>query len=200
MIAHEFGPCIAMHVELAEPLGLHFSVFDGAEFPQLKSDFYRLLDAWNRRDELSWCDCASIFYSIMSVILNRTGRGDENGGPGRYESIVRARDHLAINFSDPDLSIDSAAKLANLGPRRFGELFAAVYHTTPGRYLTALRIKSAEEMLRTRRHLISEVSAAVGYSSPSYFTRVFTREVGVPPGEWMKNGGKTTSDGFSAEF
>ena len=54
--------------------------------------------------------------------------------------------------------------------------------------MTRLRIYAAEDMLRMKSYTIAEIAAAVGYTSPSYFCRVFTREVGISPSKWEDEG------------
>lgn len=71
--------------------------------------------------------------------------------------------------------------MAHLSVRRFGERFQKLYHTTPGRYLTALRIKAAEELLKNGEMRVSDVAALCGYAGAGYFIRAFRRETGLTP-------------------
>jgi len=181
----EHGYCIAAHFYTAEPADLHFTILDGSAIPQIKADFLRLYKAYNRRDEYSWYECTSMLYSILGKVLRYT----DSGGyiqHRRYANIIRARDYLAENFNDPTLSIDAAAAVAGVSTRRFGELFRRLYHVTPGNYITRLRISSAEDMLRMHSYTVAEIAAAVGYTSPGYFCRVFTQENGIPPSRFTE--------------
>jgi signal transduction histidine kinase/DNA-binding LacI/PurR family transcriptional regulator/CheY-like chemotaxis protein len=48
-------------------------------------------------------------------------------------------------------------------------------------YLNRTRIREAKSLLEARNLSITEVAMATGFASPSYFARVFQREVGVSP-------------------
>ena len=184
----EHGHCIAAHLYSAAPADLHFTILDGSTIPQIKADFLRLYQAYNRRDAYSWYDCTAALYTILGKISRAIDSGSDYIQHQKYANIVRARDYLAENYNDPALSLDAAAAIAEVSPRRFGELFRRLYHVTPGRYVTRLRISAAEDMLRMKSYTVAEIAASVGYASPGYFCRVFTRETGVPPSRFMERG------------
>ena len=55
-------------------------------------------------------------------------------------------------------------------------------------YVLKTRIVMASEMLKKERCSVTEVSSRCGFSSVSYFSRVFKREVGISPLEYRKRG------------
>lgn len=55
-----------------------------------------------------------------------------------------------------------------------------------GEYHTRLRIQRACGMLRATSLRISEISEAVGYPDPLYFSRVFRQIMGMGPREWRR--------------
>ena len=185
--AHESGTCIAIHFNLAEPTDLPFSVVDCKTLPHMKADFIRAFNAWSRRDEYSFYDCASIFYGIIGKFLRCLNQDNAYVKREKYRNIVGAHDYMTANFNAPDLCMDDIAEIAGLSRRRFGELFRILYNMTPGSYLTHLRITSAKEMLRTRNYSVADIAATVGYTSTSYFCRVFANETGTSPGRWLES-------------
>jgi transcriptional regulator GlxA family with amidase domain len=52
------------------------------------------------------------------------------------------------------------------------------------RYLRALRLRKAQELLADSSLNIAEVAYAVGFEDPKYFSRVFSEEFGVSPGHF----------------
>ena len=48
-------------------------------------------------------------------------------------------------------------------------------------WLTKLRIKTATELLDTRKYTVYEVADMVGYSNPHYFSTVFKQFTGKSP-------------------
>ena len=182
----EHGSCIVAHFRTAVPSDLHFTILDGNKIPQIKADFQRMLKVYNRRDDYSWFESLSELYAILAKVRRAADSNDAYVQRKRYGNIIRAREYLSEHFNDPALSLESAADIAGISLRRFGEIFRRLYHMTPGRYVTHLRISAAEDMLRTKNYTIAQIAASVGYTGSGYFCRVFKRETGVTPGHFME--------------
>ena len=53
-------------------------------------------------------------------------------------------------------------------------------------YLLAWRMALAKDLLRRREVSVAEVAERVGYSSASTFSVAFTRHVGQPPTQYLR--------------
>jgi len=49
-----------------------------------------------------------------------------------------------------------------------------------------LRLAEARRLLRETGHTVEAIANAVGYDDVHYFSRLFTREMGVPPGRYRE--------------
>lgn len=86
-----------------------------------------------------------------------------------------------------DLSLDHLADLMQLHPSYISSLFKKVTGDTFINYLNAFRIKEAQKLLRTHRHLpVNEIGQRVGYGNKHYFTKVFKRYTGTTPGAFRE--------------
>jgi transcriptional regulator GlxA family with amidase domain len=56
-------------------------------------------------------------------------------------------------------------------------------------YAIAVRLRRAKELLYAGEHSVAEVAAACGFADPYYFTRLFTRRVGMSPSRFRREGG-----------
>ncbi len=83
-----------------------------------------------------------------------------------------------------ELSIASLAGDEFLSEGRLRELFHRRTGMSPHAYLTALRIQTARQLLETTDITASEAGAAVGYTDPLYFSRIFKKTVGIPPSRY----------------
>lgn len=70
----------------------------------------------------------------------------------------------------------------------FVRLNRKIYQSSPLEYLRALRIKKAQELLRTSSTSLDDIAELVGYSSVSSFSQAFFRETGERPGYYRKKG------------
>ena len=68
--------------------------------------------------------------------------------------------------------------------------FRQYFHTSPIDYAIELRLREAEHLLCDRNRKLADIAAATGFGDQYYFSRVFTRRRGIPPGEWRKKGKK----------
>ncbi|MGZ7441103.1 response regulator [Paenibacillus sp. TH7-28] len=86
-----------------------------------------------------------------------------------------------------DLSLDHLAELMNLHPNYISSLFKKVTGDTFVNYLNAFRIKEAQKLLGTHRHLsASEIGRRVGFESKHYFAKVFKKYTGITPGAYRE--------------
>ena len=92
---------------------------------------------------------------------------------------------LTAMHEHPELawSLEDMASTAGMSRARFAASFRDTLGTPPLDYLTGWRISVAQTLLKRGRPL-KAVAAAVGYSSPAAFSRVFARRVGVSALAW----------------
>ena len=57
-------------------------------------------------------------------------------------------------------------------------------------YLQKIRIDQSCALLGGSRRSIAEIAQAVGYEDAKYFSEVFKRMLGMPPGEYRRMAGK----------
>jgi AraC family transcriptional regulator len=100
----------------------------------------------------------------------------------------RIRRAIALLRARPnkDLSIDELANQVGLSRSRFYDLFQVCTGFSPRAYLDMLCVETAISRLSSGEGTISEVSAELGFSAQSNFTRFFLHQVGVPPSEYRR--------------
>lgn len=82
-------------------------------------------------------------------------------------------------------TVEKLASLANMSRSKFSACFNRIMDTSPMGYVTAWRMKLAQDLLREGVQ-IKVIAATVGYSSQASFSRTFLNVVGCPPAEWLK--------------
>jgi len=85
---------------------------------------------------------------------------------------------------DEPLTLAELADAAILSKFYFSRVFRVVTGTTPSRFLTAVRLYKAKNMLLETSRTVTEISFLVGYNSLGTFTSRFTRSVGISPARY----------------
>jgi transcriptional regulator GlxA family with amidase domain len=97
--------------------------------------------------------------------------------------IALFREAAAIVDADPSrpITLDRVAQQVSSSPRQLRRAFSEVGGTTFGKYMRELRMARAAQLLTGTELPVHEISAAVGYTQPSQFTKAFRRSFGVAP-------------------
>jgi len=91
--------------------------------------------------------------------------------------------HIAKNY--PQHIPESEVALAcAMSPSRFCREFRTAFGATFLEYLANYRIEKAKQLLANLTMSVTDVAAAVGFTDPSYFTRVFRKQEGLSPSEY----------------
>jgi len=94
-------------------------------------------------------------------------------------------DYIHQHYGEKILIEDMAAR-AFFNTTYFSELFKRQTGKNFSDYLTEVRISEAKEMLRDSRQNIGDIADKVGYKDTKYFTKIFTKLVGIKPSEYRK--------------
>ncbi len=103
------------------------------------------------------------------------GRGGFDAG-----AVIR----LMLDRLDEALSLDSLAELAGYSRYHFCRAFRERTGYPPMEYFARLKIQRACELLETTAQSGREISEALGYATPFYFSAVFKRITGQSPTEY----------------
>ena len=82
--------------------------------------------------------------------------------------------------------LEQLADEANMSRARFAAHFRELVGMTPMDYLTDWRLGVAQTLLR-RGKSVKAVAPRVGYCSPTAFSRIFARKLGVAPSAWQES-------------
>jgi len=85
-----------------------------------------------------------------------------------------------------NLTIPDFARMTQRSVASFKREFQEYYHTTPGRWLTRTRLKSARQLLDTSKKNVGEIAFDCGFENVSHFSRIFKANYGVSPTQYRK--------------
>lgn len=129
---------------------------------------------------------------IVTIQCVRTLLGRDGPGTGFIAALKDppvARALAAIHGAPArDWTVGTLAREAGLSRSRFAELFTARLGMPAARYLMEWRLHKARRLLADTRLSVAEIAHRVGYESLPSFTRRFTRQFGVGPGRYRRDG------------
>ncbi len=107
----------------------------------------------------------------------------------KYEDLVEmTKRYIEENYHDEELSLNTAASYVNISPSHLSAVFSQEMGKTFVKYLTDHRMNKAMELLRCTNKRSNEVSTAVGYKDPHYFSYLFKKTQGVTPMQYRAEG------------
>ena len=128
-----------------------------------------------------------LLLSIVETYLARRRMASPAWRGSRFEdSRIRRAIGLLRARPNKELNMDDLASQVGLSRSRFYDLFQLCTGFSPRTYLDLLCIEAAISRLSRGHGKIAEVSAELGFSAQSNFTRFFLNQVGVPPSEYRR--------------
>ena len=128
-----------------------------------------------------------LMLSIVDTYMARRRSASALWRGSRFEDS-RIRRAIALLRAHPnkDLNMDELATQVGLSRSRFYDLFQLCTGRSPLAYLDMLCVEAAIAKLSNGRVKIADVSAELGFSAQSNFTRFFLHQVGIPPSEYRR--------------
>jgi AraC-like DNA-binding protein len=118
-----------------------------------------------------------LLCSEQGYRLRQVGLADS-----RLSQIGRAMRWMREHYREA-LPIEELARLSAMSVTSFHRHFRAVAMMSPLQYLKQIRLQEARARLLANAEDIATVGRAVGYDSPSQFSREYKRAYGSPPGQ-----------------
>jgi AraC-like DNA-binding protein len=146
-------------------------IFDRAEqthFPELftKSRVLRLTEQF----------LTSICRRGLTDIPEYTNQKD-------FQALLKVENLLLQNYNGLFPSIETLAKTALMSESKLKKLFKKAFGLAPYEYYQKNRMHKAKEMLRTRRHSVTQVGSMLGYQNMSNFSAAFKKEFNCLPSQ-----------------
>ena len=112
---------------------------------------------------------------------------------GRLSPLVALiKNYMEKNYHKSDICVRNVAEEYNISVSYVGRLLRKELGCSFVEYLTKIRIEKAMKLLRDPSLKIRQISESVGYEGQHYFSNIFKKTIGVPPGEYRKNLARST--------
>lgn len=175
-------------------VSFHFTAFDDSAVPtefsavktggDIEKIFLGAYDLWKHSGGAADYE----LYEKMYAALSCAARTEEKMSAKYISSGTRtaAADAIAYINShfNEKINIAELAALSGKSTRRFNDIFKAATGQTPLEYINNLKLDAAKSHLESGTYTVSEIAHILGFDDESYFNRLFSRKVGIPPGKY----------------
>ena len=99
--------------------------------------------------------------------------------------LQKATDYI-LEHSDENLNSEKVAGFVGVSLRKLQRLTKEELNCTPTGFIYLVKLNKAAELIKAKSGNIAEISYSLGFSSPSYFSKIFKNHFGMSPLEYQK--------------
>ena len=120
-----------------------------------------------------------------TVIANTTpvSPGEHSLPDREKQFLARLREAILVNLTSEVVDVNWLAEQAKMSRTQLHRKLTALTNLSTTGFIHSVRLDKAQELLQTDTEelTVAEVAYRVGYSSPTYFSKVFSDHFGYPP-------------------
>lgn len=127
-----------------------------------------------------------VMFMILSLLYRKKILNDTviNVDGSLLEKLNPVLDYIHENYSE-ELGLSNLSRIVNLNEQYFCRLFKKATGSNVTDYVNFIRIYNAEKLMKTNMN-ISEIAEITGFSSLSYFNRIFKKYKQYSPRDYKK--------------
>ena len=131
----------------------------------------------------TYAEVAVISHTMYDDYVRRVHRHIVTAG--RSRGVQLCCDNMEMHLTE-EITLEGLARHAGYSTYYLSRKFKQEMGMAPAFYLQKLRLEEAARLLSTTRTSVQEISEHLHFCSRSYFTEVFTREVGISPAAYRE--------------
>ncbi len=177
--------CIDFNFTNTGDIILENEIYTSKKILNLENTFEKIDFLWHLGNLSDRIYCLSSLYNIYSEIVKSVF--------SRYVSTTKRKklDNMSLyiseNISNPDLNVKNLSEMCNISEVHLRRIFSYVYHTSPIKYITSVRIKKAKELLLDQKISFNEISRLCGFKNQYYFAKIFKSKTNMTPTEYRQS-------------
>ncbi|SEK94502.1 two-component system, response regulator YesN [Paenibacillus sp. cl141a] len=141
-----------------------------------KYDYFRKIDEARYAGEA---------IAVVEAFIREAERAIGETNTSVNPNMDRLLEYIQDHYADP-ITLTGVARQFHFNASYLSSYFASYNGEGFSEYLNKIRLEKAMELLLTTELTISEISASVGYSDQSYFTKVFKKQTGISPSQFRR--------------
>ena len=154
----------------------------------LERDIKRILD--ERKKKLPYYENA--IHIQIEALLIKLARAAKQAQMTAYErkyeaELISLRNYM-YDTLEKDWCLEEMAQKLNISQSRFSIMYKEYFQVSPIKDLNKMRVERAKVMLLTSDMKLGEIAQILGFKNEYYFSKVFKRTEGIPPGKYRNEG------------
>jgi AraC-like DNA-binding protein len=122
-----------------------------------------------------------LLVAQIARVLQNPAAMREHHSPAMDRLLVYIHEHL-----DQPLDLETLASQAHCSRATLLRMFRGELNVSPGRWLTQLRVRQAQVLLRSTAEPVHEIARRVGLPDAHYFSHVFRKTAGMTPSAYRR--------------
>lgn len=102
--------------------------------------------------------------------------------PDREKQFIERLRQLVLDRLTEEVDVDTLVTHSRMSRAQLHRKLTALTNLSTTGFINSIRLEKACELLQSDNLTVAEVAYRVGYSSPPYFSKVFSEHFGYPPG------------------
>lgn len=128
---------------------------------------------------------SALILRLLDLLLNGAALTPALGGQ-HLSPISRKVESLLVSPDATGVSLGKLARLAGYQHDYLNRLLKNHSGLTLGQFRARKLVTRAQQLLQSEES-VAEVSGALGFADPNYFSRWFRKQTGVTPGYWRRH-------------
>lgn len=173
---------IDLFFENPNNIPLENDVYQAKSLAALENKFETFYRLWRTGDFAQKAYCKSLIYQIYSKIID--SKLTEYVSFKNRSKIERIVEYISNHLDDYSLNIKSLSQQCEISEVHFRRIFKQIYHISPIKFITSLRLKKSKELLLDNSIKIGDIAKQCGFENQYYFSKIFKAENQLTPSEF----------------
>lgn len=165
---------------------LHRFTVDSEYHTELTESLERIAKGYPEQSDIEKLEISSELFRIFSLFLRAGIVQKDWHSSTHYIRIRPVTEYIEENFSRK-ITISELSRLLNVCDDHCIRLFKAALSKTPSEYMIDVRLRHAMKLLSEQEETIQTISERCGFTTVSYFSKVFRERLGMTPSEFRKS-------------
>lgn len=148
----------------------------------LFNNMYNELERGYGSDNIIYANMCLWHYFTTFIFHEKFNTGSKIS---KQDTIDRAIDFMS-EMIDQVVNLEEMAKIVNLSPSHFSSLFKKKTGFSPIEYFNHLKVQKACQYLLFSDLRVKEIAFKLGIEDQYYFSRLFSKIMGMPPNEYRE--------------